>query len=242
VAQCSDELTELVNLGVPRHRINLVPSGVNSDHFAPHGPAIPRTEAPRILCVGRLVPRKGYADVIRALPGVPGAECVIVGGPPAGELDADPMAGKLSELARSAGVAERVRLVGGVSRHDLPAWYRSADVLACSPWYEPFGLTPLEAMACGVPVVAYALGGFTDTVVDSVTGHLVPPRDTRTLATTLRRLLREPSRRMAYATAAVDRARSCYSWRRTADQLTRLYARVTGQESTLVTSSAAVSA
>src|SRR2546423_15078996 len=81
-------------------------------------------------------------------------------------------------------------------------------------------------MACGVPVVAYGLGGFTDTVVDGVTGHLVPPRDPHALATTLRRLLREPSRRMAYATAPVDRARSCYSWRRPAEHLPRLSARL----------------
>jgi D-inositol-3-phosphate glycosyltransferase len=237
VAQCSDELGELISLGVPRDRITLVPSGVDSDHFAPHGPAIPRTEAPRILCVGRLVERKGYADVIHALPSVPGAELVIVGGPPVTELDDDPVARKLRALAERAGVADRVRLVGAVSRQDMPAWYRSADVLACAPWYEPFGLTPLEAMACGVPVVAYALGGFTDTVVDGVTGHLVPARNPKALATTLRRLLREPSRRMAYGTAAVDRARSCYSWRRTADQLTRLYARVAGLEPALAASS-----
>jgi glycosyltransferase involved in cell wall biosynthesis len=242
VAQCSDELGELISLGVPRERITLVSSGVDSDHFAPHGPAIPRTGASRILCVGRLVERKGYADVIRALPSVPGAELVIVGGPPVTELDDDPVARKLRGLAETAGVADRVRLVGAVSRQDMPAWYRSADVLACAPWYEPFGLTPLEAMACGVPVVAYALGGFTDTVVDGVTGHLVPARNPRALATTLRRLLREPSRRMAYATAAVDRARSCYSWRRTADQLTRLYGRVAGLEPVLASSTSAVPA
>jgi len=230
VAQSSDELDELVHLGVPRERIALIPSGVNADHFTPQGAVAPRTAAPRILCVGRLVERKGYADVIRALPGVPGAECVVVGGPPAEKLDTDPLAVRLRTLAKATGVADRFTLVGGVGRTDLPGWYRSADVLACAPWYEPFGLTPLEAMACGVPVVAYALGGFTDTVVDGVTGHLVPPRDHRALATTVRRLLREPSRRLAYATAAMDRARSCYSWRRTAEQLTRLYARVSGRE------------
>jgi glycosyltransferase involved in cell wall biosynthesis len=203
---------------------------------------VARDCAPRILCVGRLVERKGYADVIRALPAVPGAECVVVGGPPAAALDDDPVARKLRTLAGSVGVAERVRLVGGVSRDELPGWYRSADVLACPAWYEPFGLTPLEAMACGVPVVAYAVGGFNDTVVEGVTGHLVPPRDHHALATTLRRLLREPSRRMAYATAAVDRARSCYSWRRTAEQLTRLYTRVTAREPALASPSGAVTA
>jgi len=233
VAQCSDELGEMISLGIPRERINLIPSGVDSTHFAPHGEAVGRDSAPRILCVGRLVERKGYADMIRALPAVPGAECIVVGGPPAAALDDDPVARKLRTLADSVGVAERVRLVGGVSRDELPAWYRSADVLACPAWYEPFGLTPLEAMACGVPVVAYAVGGFNDTVVEGVTGHLVPARDHHALATTLRRLLREPSRRMAYATAAVDRARSCYSWRRTAEQLGRLYARLTGREPAL---------
>jgi glycosyltransferase involved in cell wall biosynthesis len=233
IAQCSDELDEMIALGVPRERINLIPSGVDSTHFTPRGPVERRGPLSRILCVGRLVERKGYADLIRALPAVPNAECVIVGGPPAAQLDGDPLAGRLRTLAGSVGVAERVRLVGGVSRTDLPRWYRSADLLACPAWYEPFGLTPLEAMACGVPVVAYAVGGFTDTVVDGVTGHLVPARDHRALATTLRRLLRESSRRMAYGTAAVDRARSCYSWRRTAEQLSRLYATVSGQEALL---------
>jgi D-inositol-3-phosphate glycosyltransferase len=226
IAQCTDELDELVGLGIPRERIALIPSGVDAGHFTPRGAAAPRGKAGRILCVGRLVERKGYADMIRALPGVPGAECVVVGGPPADRLDRDPVARKLRTLAEATGVADRFTLVGGVSRQELPTWYRSADVLACPAWYEPFGLTPLEAMACGVPVVAYSVGGFTDTVVDGVTGHLVPPRDHRALATTLRRLLREPSRRMAYATAAVDRARSCYSWGRTAEQLTRLYTRL----------------
>jgi glycosyltransferase involved in cell wall biosynthesis len=226
IAQCSDELDELVNLGVPRERVSLIPSGVDADHFTPRGPVATRSGAPRILCVGRMVERKGYADLIRALPRVPGAECVVVGGPPADQLDADPVARRLRTLADSAGVGDRFVLAGGVSREDLPSWYRSADVLACPAWYQTFGLTPLEAMACGVPVVAYSVGGFTDTVVDGVTGYLVPPRDHRALATTLRRLLREPSRRMAYATAAVDRARSCYSWHRTAEQLTRLYSRL----------------
>ena len=62
-------------------------------------------------------------------------------------------------------------------RATCPRWYRSADVVAAVPWYEPFGITPLEAMACGVPVVATAVGGLLDTVVDGVTGDLVPPRD-----------------------------------------------------------------
>ena len=109
----------------------------------------------------------------------------------------------------------------------MPRWYRSADVVVCPPWYEPFGLTPLEAMACGVPVVATAVGGLTDTVVDGLTGDLVRPRDPRALGGTIRRLLNDPMRRLAYATAALDRARQAYPWRRCADQLSSVYSALT---------------
>jgi glycosyltransferase involved in cell wall biosynthesis len=108
----------------------------------------------------------------------------------------------------------------------MPAWYRSADVLAAAPWYEPFGLTPLEAMACGVPVVATAVGGLTDTIVDGVTGDLVPPRDPPALGAALRRLLGDQMRRMSYGAAALDRAAYAYAWPHVAARLTGVYADV----------------
>jgi glycosyltransferase involved in cell wall biosynthesis len=229
VAQCQDEVRELVRMGVPRNRMAVIPSGVDSEKFSPDGPAEPRDpDRPRILTVGRFVERKGFAEVIQALKIVPSAECVVVGGPPAAELDADPFAGKLRSLAESTQVADRVRLVGAVPATEMPRWYRSADVLAAAPWYEPFGLTPLEAMACGVPVVGTAVGGLTDTVVDGLTGDLVPPRDPRSLGMALRRVLGDPVRRFAYATAALDRARQCYSWKRAAEQMSAVYAAVSG--------------
>jgi glycosyltransferase involved in cell wall biosynthesis len=105
-------------------------------------------------------------------------------------------------------------------------WYRSADVLVAAPWYDPFGLTPLEAMACGVPVIGTEVGGIAETVVDGLTGDLVPPRDPRALGTAIRRLLSDNVRRFAYATAALDRIRSRYSWKRAAEQLSAVYATV----------------
>ena len=84
----------------------------------------------------------------------------------------------------------------------MPALLRSADLVVCSPWYEPFGIVPLEAMACGVPVVASAVGGMLDTVVDSVTGALVPPRDPVALAEVIGPLLESPSRRAELAELA----------------------------------------
>ncbi|WP_262283617.1 glycosyltransferase [Micromonospora sp. MA102] len=228
IVQCADEVAELVRMGVPRSRMALVPSGVNQAVFRPDGPVAPRDPArPRILTVGRMVERKGFLDVVRALPAVPDAECVVVGGPPAELLPADTFARRLSALAESCGVADRVKLVGAVPREEMPTWYRSADVLVAAPWYEPFGLTPLEGMACGVPVIGTNVGGIADSVVDGLTGDLVPPRDPRALGTALRRLLTDRVRRFAYATAALDRIRSRYSWKRCAEQLGAVYAALT---------------
>ncbi|MEV4756886.1 glycosyltransferase [Micromonospora sp. NPDC049559] len=224
VAQCQDEVRELIRLGVARTRITLVPPGVDQRIFHPEGPAVARDRGrPRVLSVGRLVERKGFQDVIRAMRGVPDAECVVVGAPPGPALPADPFANRLRGLAESCGVADRFRLVGAVPREELAAWYRSADVVVAAPWYEPFGLTPLEAMACGVPVVASGVGGLADSVVDGLTGDLVPPRDPRALGTALRRLLGDRVRRMTYGTAGLDRIRQRYSWTRTAQQLGALY-------------------
>lgn len=229
IAQCQDEVRELTQLGVPRSRITVVPSGVDQRIFTPEGPAAPRDpNRSRILTVGRLVERKGYQDVIQAIRTLPQVECVVVGGPPGDALDRDPYARRLRDLATSLGVADRVRLVGAVPRDEMPFWYRSADLLVAAPWYEPFGLTPLEAMACGVPVVATAVGGLTDTVVPDLTGDLVPPRDPAALSAALRRLLADRKRRQAYGAAALDRARRHYCWERAAEQLEAVYASVVG--------------
>jgi glycosyltransferase involved in cell wall biosynthesis len=227
IVQCRDEIRELLRLGVPHGRMALVPSGVDIDRFRPDGPIAAREAGrARILTVARLVERKGIEDLIRALPQVPGAELVVAGGPPPGELSADPYAARLRRLIADCAVADRVRVLGAVAAHEMPAWYRSADVLAAAPWYEPFGLTPLEAMACGVPVVATAVGGLTDTIVDGVTGDLVPPRDPPALGAALRRLLGDQMRRMSYGAAALDRAAYAYAWPHVAARLTGVYADV----------------
>ncbi|SCF27340.1 Glycosyltransferase involved in cell wall bisynthesis [Micromonospora viridifaciens] len=227
VAQCQDEVAELVRMGVPRSRITVVPSGVNLATFAPLGPVAEREgNRARILTVGRLVERKGFQDVIRAIALVPGTECVVVGGPPAGLLETDAYAQRLRALAEFRGIADRVKLIGAVPREEMGRWYRSADVLVAAPWYEPFGLTPLEAMACGVPVIGTAVGGLIDTVVPGRTGDLVPARDPEALGAAIRQLLGDRIRRFAYATAALERARTRYSWSTTADRLAEVYGEV----------------
>jgi glycosyltransferase involved in cell wall biosynthesis len=211
-ATCTDEVFELIGMGVPRSHISVVPCGVDVQAFTPYGKSAPRGRTPRIVSVGRLLPRKGFDIVITALRALPGVELVIVGGPEQGRLHDDPEAERLMACAHAAGVADRVLLVGQKSRAQMPALLRSADIVVCMPWYEPFGIVPLEAMACGVPVVAAAVGGLTDTVVDGITGLHVPPRDPRALARTLRALLGDRTKRDTYGAAGCDRVHARYSW------------------------------
>ncbi|WP_250036858.1 glycosyltransferase [Paractinoplanes maris] len=229
VAQSQEELQGLVRIGVPRAQLTVVPAGVDSDRFTPEGPAVERDpHRPRILSVGRLVERKGFGDVLQAMRYVPTAEVVVVGGPPADQLTTDPGARKLRALAEKLQVSDRFRLVGGVPARDMPRWYRSADLLVAAPWEEQFEPSALEAMACGVPVIGTSVGGLDETVVDGLTGDLVPARDPRALGSALRRLVNDKVRRFAYASAAVDRARQAYSWKRVAAQVGSVYSAVTG--------------
>jgi glycosyltransferase involved in cell wall biosynthesis len=169
------------------------------------------------------VERKGIDTAIEALARLPGVELVIAGGPERALLGEDAEYRRLRDIAQARGVAGRVVFTGAVPRTQVPALIRSADVVVCTPWYEPFGITPLEAMACGVPVVASAVGGLTDTVVDRATGWLVPPRDPAALASALRALLADPDRRAAMGRASPDRARQWYSWPRIAAQTEAVY-------------------
>ncbi|KAB1113216.1 glycosyltransferase [Micromonospora aurantiaca] len=229
VAQCNDEVDELTRMGLQRTSVAMVPTGVDTGQFHPDGEAAPRDQRPRILSVGGLVPGHGQDDLIRAMRLVGDAELVIAGGPPAERLDGHTEARRLRELAERAGVAEQVKLVGAVPHDQMATWYRSADLVACTPHYASAGRVSLEAMACGVPVVGYAMGGIADAVVDEVTGKLVPPGDVRMLGVTLRRLLSDNAGRFAYGHAAVDRVRCSYTWERTAAALERLYERVIGR-------------
>lgn len=222
-ATSTDEVFELVRMGRARSRTSVVPCGVDVDAFSPDGPVAPRGERPRIVSVGRLVPRKGFETLICALPRIPGAELVIVGGPAQAGFADDPQARQLQRLAAELGVADRVRLLGAVTRGEMPALLRSADVVACTPWYEPFGIVPLEAMACGVPVVATAVGGIRDTVVDDVTGRLVPPKDPARLGDAIASLLADRDRRGAMGVAGRERARARYTWDRVAADTERIY-------------------
>jgi glycosyltransferase involved in cell wall biosynthesis len=226
IATCSDEVAELKAMGLDEDRISIVPCGVDPDQFRPAARLRPAGARKRLLSVGRLVPRKGFDRAIRALAAIPDAELVVAGGPEAGLLGTDPEARRLSAIAAEYGVADRVTLLGGVGRDRMPALMADADLVLSLPRYEPFGIVPLEAMACATPVVATAVGGQLDTVVDGTTGVLVPADEDYDLGPAVRALLADPERLARYGAAGRRRVLTHYTWDRVADGVAAVYGAV----------------
>jgi len=226
IATCTDEVSELVAYGARPETMYVVPCGVDRDRFRPAaeaGAVGPHSPA-RVLTLGRLVRRKGNDTVIAAIAGMPGTELVIAGGPDPGQLHEDPEVARLYRVADACGAADRVCFTGRVPHADVPALLRSADIVVSAPWYEPFGIVPVEAMACGKAVVVSAVGGHLDTVEDGVTGRLVPPRDPAALTAALTQLLAEPGLRRRLGAAGAARAAARYPWDKIAAETEAVYA------------------
>ncbi|MET9225800.1 glycosyltransferase [Lentzea sp. NPDC003310] len=219
VAASEHELKALIALGVRRPSVVVVPWGVDIGEFAPATIAAPRHGTPRIVSVGALAPHDGFDDLIVALSRLQWGELVIAGGPARRELAGDPEYRRLRDLAASCGVLGRVSFLGHVPHSRMPALLRAADVVACAQHRSRCGSVSVEAMACGVPVAAANTGCLADTVVHSVTGLHVPPRQPSALARALRSLTGSGLRRQEMSFAGQDRARTRYAWERVALEL-----------------------
>ena len=151
----------------------MVPHGVDTDEFSPNGPTLPRGNRPRVVHAGRLLSRLGVDEAVLALVAVPDAELVVAGDFGPGHRNQT----RLEALADRYRVGDRMRVLQPLPRVRMPELLRSADVVVCVPWLEQFGVVALEAMACARPVVASAVGGLADSVVNGVTGaHVAPGR------------------------------------------------------------------
>ena len=218
IASCTNERTALVRAGVPKANVSVVPWGVDTARFSPDGLVAARGTAPRVIALG--TPGDHLLTVVEAVAGVPDVELLI-----AGPLhpSAPDLAGDLDRHCREHRVTDRTHFLGWIGRDELPAFLRSADVAVHVPRHEPSGIAVLQAMACGVPVIASAVGALTDIVVDGPTGGLVPPRAPVALGRALRRLLDDPIRREHCAAAGVDRVRSLHSLDRIAAGVVNAY-------------------
>jgi glycosyltransferase involved in cell wall biosynthesis len=229
VATNSAEVADLASLGVHRSAIRVVPWGVDIDTFRPEGPVAKRNGRPRLVTAADLAEREALETLLRALTREPDAELLVVGGPARAELARDDAYVRLAKFAAAMGVTDRVIFTGKVEHAAMPALFRSADIVVSTCQYEPSGTTSLRAMACGTPVIAPAVGGHIDAVVDGTTGILIPPGRPALLAQRIRLLLAHPMMIEAYGVAAADRARSRYSWDRIAGETLAVYDRATAQ-------------
>jgi phosphatidyl-myo-inositol dimannoside synthase len=209
--------------------LEYLPSGVDTDLYRPDpaGREMVRkryglSDRPTVVCVSRLVPRKGQDMLIRALPAirrqVPGAALLLVGG---GRYSS-----RLSALARECGVSDHVTLTGSVSWEELPAHYVAGDVFAmpCRTRgrgldVEGLGIVFLEASACGLPVVAGRSGGAPETVQEGVTGHVVDGRNAAQIAERIIPLLADRDAAATMGQAGRDWVKSKWRWDTMASRL-----------------------
>ncbi len=232
VVTSADQRFELARQGVPGQQVSVVPYGVDTDHFTVEGgsatdPWRARSQdRSRVIAVTDFGTHGGADKLIDAVTRLPEIELLLVAGPASVELPLDDDARRLELLAKEAGVDDRVTLTGSVDRKELPRLLRSADVCVSAASFYPYGGAILEAMACGLPVVATATGGITDAVLDGTTGVLLRTNRPASLARALRSLILEPTMRNAHGIAGADRARSRFTWRRVATETAQVYERV----------------
>ncbi|MFL5760998.1 MAG: glycosyltransferase [Thermomicrobiales bacterium] len=240
IATCPSERQELIeDYDAPPSCLETIPHGVDADVFRPvdHREARHRIDCGLseddlvLVYVGRLLPRKDVRSVVRALAllgasdnGLPPVKLLVVGGESRLPDPAiTPEIGEVRQLAEELGVADRVLLTGKRDREELCDYYCAGDVMVTTPWYEPFGLTPLEAMACGRPVVGSNVGGISYTVCHGETGLLVPSRSPEALAAGLHALLSSPVRRKRMGAAGRRRVEREFTWRTVAEKTATLY-------------------
>ena len=236
IAECPQDREDLIKYyKAPSFKITMIPCGFNTKEFYPVDKALARrllkiaADESIILQLGRMVPRKGVDNVISALAqvGTPNTRLLVVGGEfDEGEVLSNPEIRRLWQLAYELGVIDSVTFIGRKNRDLLKYYYSAADVFVTTPWYEPFGITPLESMACGTPVIGANVGGIKYSVVDGETGFLVPPNDTGILAQHIDLLLADQELRGRMGVNCLKRAHAEFSWATIARQADQLYQKV----------------
>lgn len=239
LAECPQDAKDLASFyGASSQKLHLVPCGFDPKQFWPlDKPASRRLlgisgPEPLFLHVGRMVPRKGVETIIEALARLRDqyqltARLLIVGG----ESDTDdtqctPEIGRLKALAESLHLGGQVTFVGRKAPEQLRYYYSAADLFLTTPWYEPFGITPLEAMACRTPVIGAAVGGIKYSVRHKETGYLVPPRNAPATALYMAHAIRHPEERKLLGEQALARATTQFTWQKIAAMADTVYEEV----------------
>jgi len=212
------------HLPIPAERVRVVPLAAAPSYYPLDDP--PRMAAVRakyslpdrfVLNVGALEPGKNQATLLRAFARLKGSgpeRALVIAGPPAWRYE------RLLRLVDKLGLADQVLFPGYVAAEDLPALYNLADLFVFPSLYEGFGLPPLEAMACGLPVVASTAPALRE-VLDGA-ALLVQPLDVNALAEAMASVLDNPDVSARLREAGLQRA-SLFSWERTARETAAVY-------------------
>ena len=219
--------------GLPPDALRIIPCGVDLRTFTPgtHDErraarrALGFGDDPVILFVGRLDPIKGLDLLLESVAQMrERARLVIVGGNP----DGDPEVRRLRHRAEELGIGARVSLPGAVPQTELVRYYRAGDLLAVTSRYESFGLAAVEALACGTPVVASAVGGLPSIVRDGENGRLVPWRSPEAFAEAFDALYASERLRARLAANARPSV-AVYDWHHIGDRVRTLYQELTAE-------------
>jgi len=242
IAECpQDELDLIDYYDADPAKIKIIPCGFNPAEFQPIEKHIARKRLNLshneriILQLGRMVPRKGVDNVIRALGkaarSVSNLRLVVVGGDTEqSDFSRSAELARLRAIAEQEKVLHRVTFAGRKGRDMLKYYYAAADIFITTPWYEPFGITPLEAMACGTPVIGASVGGIKYSVVHGQTGFLVPAKDPVILSAKIMQLINNPVLQATMSKESLKRVHRLFTWQRIARMVCQFYGSVTAKK------------
>lgn len=233
IAECPNDTIDLVTYyKADSRKIEIIPCGFNAADFH----LLNREESclraaldpskRYILQLGRIVPRKGIDNVIQAFAEIQELQedwrLVIVGGNP-DDKSTQRELNRLKDIATRNMILQKVTFVDQQDRSKLKYYYNAAEFFVTTPWYEPFGLTPLEAMACGKPVIASDVGGLSFTVRDKYNGFLVPPKAPRELAIRMLELVCDKNLLTQMGNNALESVNENFTWARVAEMMEQVY-------------------
>lgn len=238
IAECPQDRRDLIDYyHAPLDRISVIPCGFSAKEFYPIDRSIARIllnlkqDEKILLQLGRMVRRKGVDNVVKALGKLKDSKepyrLVIVGG----ETDspnplACPEIARLQKIAEQEGVLDKITFVGRKNREILKYYYAASDIFISTPWYEPFGITPLEAMACGTPVIGSNVGGIKYSVQDGKTGFLVPPNDPIALAEKIQLLISDEKLMREMKENSIKRVNTHFTWAKVSMSVAALYKKI----------------
>jgi len=239
IAECPQDKEDLImHYLVNESKIQIVPCGFDKDEFYPINKYKAKLHLGLdpleliVLQLGRMVKRKGVDNVIEGvsklmkIAQLPVRLLIVGGESDDPDPDKTPELGRLMEIAKAHGIPDAITFTGRKSRKELKYYYNAADVFVTTPWYEPFGITPLEAMACGTPVIGSNVGGIKYTVEHGKTGFLVPSNDPDVLAQRLFEVFSSNKLVRSFSLNAIERVNTFFTWEKVGKSIAGIYEQI----------------